>query len=814
MLLGIVLSTATASAQQPATGTRDAHWALQPVRRPAMPVAAATHPIDAFVQAELAGHGLTPSRQADPATRIRRLYLVMLGVPPTPNDVAEFVAADSPESYERLVDRVLADPRYGERWARHWLDVARFAESNGFETNRERPNAWRYRDYVIGAFNGDLPYDQFVREQLAGDALGADVATGFLVAGPVDIVGSPDPVLTAQQRANELDDMVATTGTAFLGLTIGCARCHSHKFDPISHREYYAVSAMFAGVKHGERALPRSPQVAKEIAQIDARIAAIEQQLKPHRLLPAPMVATPTRQPVEFARNEEHFGPITTRTLRFTIFATSGGEPCIDELEVWAADRNVALGTEGTVATASGTLRGYDIHKLAHVHDGEVGNSHSWISDEVGGGWLQLDFAKPERIDRVVWGRDRDGVVRDRLAVQYQVDCATESGDWQVLASSSDRQPFGGASVEYSGSLYRFEQLPNAKANELRVKVAERQALHVQREARAQAPMAYAGTFLQPGPTHLLRRGDATQPAEQVLPGTLSLFRAIELAANTPEQQRRLQLANWITDPLHPTTARVLVNRVWQHQFGTGLVSTPSDFGQNGARPSHPDLLDWLASEFVAGGYSIKALQRLILTSSTWQQASVPRAEAMRVDADSRLLWRFPPRRLESEAIRDSMLAVTGELDPRSGGPGFLLHEVDRENVYHYHPKEEFGPAEARRMIYAFKVRMEQDSVFGAFDCPDGSLVMPKRGLSTTPLQSLNLWNNSFPLQRAEALAQRLLREAGGDVAAQVKRAWQLVYQRAPDHGELLDAVQFVTAAGTTALCRALLNSNEFLFIP
>ena len=822
-LLSFVLASATALAQQAdsqhaetavPTGQSLQHWSLQPVTRPAIPATEHTHPIDAFVQAELDRQGLTLSPPADPATLVRRLYLIMLGVPPTPAAVAALVADPSPKAYERLVDEVLADPRYGERWARHWLDVVRFAESNGFETNRERPNAWRYRDYVIEAFHHDLPYDQFVREQLAGDALGNDIATGFLVAGPVDIVGSPDPVLTAQQRANELDDMVATTGTAFLGLTIGCARCHSHKFDPISHREYHALTAMFAGVKHGERALPLSAEQAQQLAQLDAQIATLEQQLAPFRLQPPPVAATATRPPVDFAHNEERFQKTTTKLLRFTIFATSGGEPCIDELEVWSGDRNVALASNGTVATASGTLRGYDIHQLLHVHDGELGNSHSWISDEVGGGWLQLEFAEPVCIDRIVWARDRNGVVRDRLAVQYQIEAKSPAGDWQVLASSSDREPFGQTTAPYRGSVYRFEQLGPAEADALQHKLAQRQALQQQRTVLAQAPMAYAGTFQQPGPTHLLRRGDAMQPAEQVLPGTLALFAPIALAADTPEQQRRLQLANWITDPSHPTTWRVVVNRIWQHQFGTGLVSTPSDFGKNGAAPSHPALLDWLASEFVRSGYSIKQLQRLILTSSVWQQASAPRAAAMRVDAQTRLLWRFPPRRLEAEAIRDSMLAVTGELDTRSFGPSFFLHDVDRENVYHYHPKEAFGPAEQRRMIYAFKVRMEQDAVFGAFDCPDGSLVMPKRGLSTTPLQSLNLWNNRFTLQCADALAVRLSRDAGSNAEAQVTLAWQLVYQRAPDALELADATRLLATAGKNALCRALLNSNEFLFIP
>jgi hypothetical protein len=258
----------------------------------------------------------------------------------------------------------------------------------------------------------------------------------------------------------------------------------------------------------------------------------------------------------------------------------------------------------------------------------------------------------------------------------------------------------------------------------------------------------------------------------------------------------------------------VLVNRVWQHHFGVGLVDTPNDFGKNGSRPTHPELLDWLASEFVVHGWSIKTLQKQILTSVTWRQSSTPRADVMKVDAGSRLLWRFPPRRLEAEAIRDSILAVSGNLDRTSGGPSFFLHNVDRENVYHYHPKETFSPAETRRMVYAFKVRMEQDGVFGAFDCPDGSLVMPRRSVSTTPLQALNLFNSGFILQQSETFARRLEKDAGVDVAAQVRRAWELAFSRTPDRKETHEAVTFVKAEGLAAFCRAVLNANESMFIP
>jgi hypothetical protein len=805
------LAALPAQAPDPAVQP-SAHWSFQPVVRPAVP-AVASHPIDSFVAVRLAAAGLSASPEADRTMLIRRLWLVMLGVPPTPEEVAAFTADGDARAYERLVDRVLDDPRYGERWARHWLDVVRFAESNGFETNRERVHAWRYRDWVIGAFNQDLPYDQFVREQLAGDALGADVATGFLVGGPVDIVGSPDPALTAQQRADELDDMVATTGSALLGLSVGCARCHNHKFDPIGQREYYALSAVFAGVKHGDRPL-REPEQQAELAPLEARIAELEHQLAPYRVEVAAVDAGGVllRPPVDFAHNEERFAPTDAKFVRFVILATTEAEPCIDDLAVWSGERNVALASAGAHATASGTLSGYAIHQLVHVHDGAVGNAHSWISDEPGGGWVQIEFAQIEPIDRIEWGRDREGVYRDRLATSYRIETSRDGASWQTLASSADRAPFPGATKARAKPTYDFASAPNPAA--ARALLEDLQQAERQRDRLRQVPLAYAGQFVAPAPTHRLHRGDPMQPREAVAPGSLAIFAPFTLAADAPEQQRRVELARWLTDPAHPLTARVFVNRVWQHHFGVGLVSTPNDFGKNGTRPSHPELLDWLASEFVASGWRVKALHRLILTSATWRQASAPRADALQIDGDSRWLWRFPPRRLEAEAIRDGMLAVSGTLDARAGGPSFFLHDVVRENVYHYTPKATCGPAEARRMVYAFKVRMEQDAVFGAFDCPDGSLVMPRRGTSTTPLQALNLFNSTFTLQQADALAARVRREAGEDLAAAGPRAWQLVYQRAPDAHELAAAIAFAREHGLPALCRALLNSNEFLFVP
>ena len=830
--IGLLRAWIDQGAQWPDSGTAaedplKSHWAFRPVARsqpPSVtsPGARLANSIDAFVVAKLKSQGLLRSPEADRVTLIRRLSMVMLGVPPSPEEVRAFVSDPGSSAFDRLVERVLNDPRYGERWGRHWLDVIRFAESNGFETNRERLNAWRFRDYIIAAFNGDKPYDRFIREQIAGDALGVDVATGFLVAGPVDIVGSADPSLTLQQRADDLDDMVNTTGTAFLGLSLGCARCHNHKFDPVTHREYYSLTALFAGVKHGERPQPMPPAQKAELARVDLAISGLGQKLA--RFLPAAQTNPPgasnfvksssLRPAVNARENVEVITPVEAKFVRFTVMASSSSEPCLDELEVWSGGRNVGLAGAGAKATASGTLPGYEIHKLSHINDGRTGNSRSWISHEVGSGWVQLELAEPARIERIVWGRDREGAFGDRVPVSYRIEVAREPGQWTLAASSDAREPFQPGAKKPAGPVYRFEGWPAAEAEEGRQWLAQLEKTRRQREAVAQPPMVYAGSFSQPGPTHRLHRGDPMQKRESVAPGTLAIFQPFDLPADVPEQQRRVKLAEWVANAENPLTARVLVNRVWQHHFGVGLVDTPNDFGRNGSPPSHPELLDWLARDFMEQGWSIKALQRRILLSATWRQSSTPRAEAIQVDAASRLLWRFPPRRLEAEAIRDGILSVSGTLDARMGGPSFYLHDVDRENVYHYQPKEEFGPAENRRMIYAFKVRMEQDGVFGAFDCPDGSLVVPRRSVSTTPLQALNLYNSKFILQQSGKFAARLEREASQETAARIRGAWQLAYNRDPAPAEAAEAAAFAREQGLPALCRAVLNSNEFLFIP
>ena len=722
------------------------HWSFQQVKRPAVPAsgdAFVRGDIDEFVLETLRGQGLVPSPVADKATLIRRVYLVMHGMPPSPQEVADFQNDALPDAYARLVDRVLASPRYGERWARHWMDVVRYADSNGFETNRERKTAYHYRDYLIESLNADKPYDQFIKEQIAGDAVGADAATGFLVAGQYDIVKSADENTMLTQRQDELADMVNTTGTAFLGLTIGCARCHNHKFDPILAKDYYAVQAVFAGVNHGERPLRKKPAAEA-----------------PPKLMP----------PVNARMNEETFAPVEAVAVKFTILATNSAEPCIDELEIYdEAGVNVALSAK---PRASGTYPASELHRLEHINDGRLGNSRSWISNTAGAGWVQLDFPAATRIRRIIWGRDREARFADRVATKYKIEAASASGTWMTLASSDDREPFGG-----------------------------------------KGDLAWVGTFSQPDKTHRLYRGEAMQKREVVAPDALSVTGTLGLAVDEPEQRRRVALAEWIASPQNPLTARVLVNRLWHYIFGQGIVDTPGDFGANGSRPTHPELLDWLADEFVKSGWSIKHMQRLILLSATFQQSSEQRADAAAVDAGGRLLWRFTPRRLEAEAIRDSMLAVSGALDLRMGGPGFYLMDVVEENVMHYFPKETYTPAEFRRMAYQFRIRQTTDGVFGSFDCPDGSSVMARRSRSNTPLQALNLFNSGFVIQQAGILAKRLATDAGEKPESQVDLAFRLFYAHSPDAIEMGHSTEMVRAHGLQSFARALYNTSEFLFV-
>jgi hypothetical protein len=798
-------------------------WSLQPVRKAPLPKVSRPGwlrtPIDAFVLARLEQQHLDPAVEADRRTLIRRATFDLLGLPPTPEEIQAFVTDGDPQAYEKLIDRLLASPHYGERWARHWLDVVRFAESHGYETNELRPNAWPYRDYVIRAFNQDIPYPQFILEQLAGDTLpGSDfltqAATGFLVGGAHDVVGNQTMEGMLQQRMDDLDDILTATGATFLGLTVNCCRCHDHKFDPLSQRDYYSMQALFAGVQHANRDIqaPDGHRRQLEAQQVEAELAATELQLDNLE----PLAQTPRkktrRPPVNPRRNVEHFSTVEARFVRFTITATNDKtEPCIDELEIYTAEarpRNVGLTSAGARASASGTYPNSSLHKLEHLNDGLHGNSRSWISNQPGQGWVQIELPRLTRINRIVWGRDREERFKDRLAVGYRIETAVEPGAWQLLASSDDRAAQDTPPDKFVAESRRDDQVVHAalrsRARELRERLPA---------LRATMPV-YAGAFTQPLETHVLMRGDPMRKGEVARPAGLEVVRPpLKLDEKASEKERRLALARWLAHPDNPLPARVMVNRLWHYHFGQGIVATPSDFGYNGDRPSHPELLDWLATEYVRNGWQLKPLHRLIMLSAAYRQANVVATEAMEKDRQNRLLWRMNPRRLEAEAVRDAMLAISGQLNPRMGGPGYNLWEKNTNYVVVFKPKAELGPDEFRRMIYQFKPRSQQDPTFGIFDCPDAALAKPKRTMSTTALQALNLFNSHFQIQQADLFAERLKKEVGNDPANKVDRAILLAFARKVTAAERAAAIHFIEAHGLCAFCRALYNANEFLYV-
>lgn len=974
------------------------HWAFQPLK-------ASKHAsIDAFLDEKLKEKGLAMNPPADARTFIRRASFDLIGLPPTPEEATAFekeFAKDPNSSIERLIDRLLASSRYGERWARHWLDVVRFAESHGFEMNRARPNAWPYRDYVIRSLNEDEPYDQFVREQIAGDQLGADEGTGFLVAGAWDQVKGQDPVLRANQRADEMHDLVSATGSVFLGLTVGCARCHDHKFDPVLQSDYYRVRAIFEGVQHAERELrpadweqrqKKADGVRAEIASIDSTLsrfqpkAQLTQRVLVDDDLPPPtkpdaigcvQIEQPTngkpieyspgtdvgqasdpgdstrlpdlgesyrywsaktdeagkdffswnprvtgkqriwlswgawtthardaryildldgdantkedqkevavvnqsqfadgsgaipqqkrwsgfkyagthamtrdsililrsgklggptvadavlfeeagdaqpasqphlRAPVTHLANRESFDAVKAKFVRFTIRATIGGQPCIDELEVFSSGKNVALAKLGAKVTASDVYSdgSNPIHQIAHANDGLYGNAKSWISKNAGKGWLQIELPREETINSVVWSRDRGEkgkVYQDRLATDYVVETSLDGKAWKAVASSADRLP-----ADYRDRIRDIPTLSGVSGeNAAEVKKHSERRAALQRELKdlTNFPLAYLGKFEQPGPTFRLQRGDPLTPKEEVAPGALSQFGTkLDLPKDTPEADRRMALAKWLTDPKNPLTARVMVNRLWHYHFGTGIVDTPSDLGFNGGKPSHLELLDWLAAEFMKRGWSIKEMHRLIMNSQAYRQSSDANDAGLKADSGARLLWRFPTRRIEAEPLRDTILAVSGVLDLTMGGPGFDLFEPNDNYVKVYQSKQEFGPDTFRRMIYQSKPRVQLDDTFGAFDVPDAGQIAPRRTSSTTPLQALNFLNSTFAMQQAGLFAARLEKDAGNVAGAQVKRAFQLAYQRDPRADELDASTKLISQHGLAMFCRALLNTSEFM---
>lgn len=812
-------------------------WSLQPNRTDL----ATAGSIDDFIEEKLKEKGLALNPPADPRALIRRMTYDMHGLPPTPEEVEQFAKdwQTNISAVKDLVDRLLASPRYGERWGRHWLDVIRFGESNGFERNFVIDDLWPFRDYVIKSINDDKPFDQFIIEHLAGDVIGKDnpqveVGSAFLVAGPYDDVGNQDVVAQKNIRAATIDDMITATGSAFLGVTLNCARCHNHKFDPIPSEDYYRARAAFEGVTHGRRVVATKEQRAahaaamkplnRELAALTRELGALEKEIDA-RARDVFAKVKPTRPKVDPLGTDEPFPAVQAKQLRFVIHrltsdpsskAARAGGGKLTEFRVWSTDgRNVALATNGTKAEGAKSTVAEDFPEAygpQYCIDGATGEAWFIGNPPV----LTLTFAKPETIERITFvnargDRDTDeSKVRGATPSEYEVQVSVDGRKWRTVATDEGREPWSPAHGIAKARSQVITPEEEAKLADLGKRIAAVNA----RIARVPTlPQIWAGNFAQPKDRTVLHRGgDPMKPGEEIVPASLSLLDGTtapyQLAADAPEGERRLSFAKWIVAKDNPLTPRVLANRVWHYHFGTGIVDTPSDFGFLGGRPTHPELLDYLAAKLVAGGWRLKALHREILLSRAYQQSAAYREDGGGLDGASRLLWRFPPRRLSAEELRDTMLAVSGrlQLEPM-GGPGFRLYRFTQNNVCTYFPLDVHGPETYRRAVYHQNARASVVDVLTDFDLPDIAFAAPKRANTTTPLQALTLLNHSFTVDMAGALADRL---RNNDPVGQMYRQ---VFQRPPTTPERAAAESLIKAHGLKALCRALLNSNELMYL-
>lgn len=679
------------------------HWAFQAVKRPPVPQhgGVSPNPIDAFIAAGLQAQSLTPNGPATRRELIRRAYFDLTGLPPSPADVERFLADPSPDAWEALIDRLLASPHYGEKWGRHWLDLVRFAESNSYERDGAKPQAWRYRDYVIRSLNADKPYDRFLREQLAGDELpnadaDAIIATGFYRLG----IWDDEPVDRELARYDGLDDIVTTAGQTFLGLTVDCARCHHHKIDPISQHDYYRLVSFFQNINHFRNGGPTDEvPIFPDAAARDTYLVKTRERDALLKQLAQELESAETRFKTRY---EE----------------TQGG---------------------------TGTPAKRDWPALLKAKGAEL------LGPEA---WAQLTQTR-ERLEKL---RQTPTPVEQALAV---TEAGTNAPETFVLLRGN----------------------PNLK-----------------------------GDKVEPGFLQVLSTNVAAPPAVPVGGKTSG---------------RRTLLADWMTSTANPLTARVMVNRLWQHHFGRGIVRSPNNFGIQGDRPTHPELLDWLASEFMAQGWHLKAMHRLIMTSQVYQRASAGRAEALAKDPMNQLFWRFDMRRLTAEEIRDSLLAITGTLNPRMYGPGVYVDIPKEVLAGQSQPGSGWGKStadeQARRSVYIHVKRSLITPILESFDVAETDRSAPVRFATVQPTQALGMLNGAFLNQQAALLKDRLQREFKSDPARQVQQALYLATGRAPSEGEVRRGQELIRslierdqASPDTALryfCLLVLNLNEMIYL-
>ena len=866
--------------------TTDKHWAWQPMQPVPLPSLSPTdqlwvrNPIDQFILHQLRKQGLTPSPEADRRTLLLRLYFDLIGLPPSPEAVARFIADPDPLAYEKEVDRLLASVHYGEKWARHWLDVVHYADTHGYDKDKPRPHAWPYRDYVIRALNEDKPYARFVQEQIAGDALWPNdpralEATGFLSAGPWDFIGHvelPESKIDGMvARHLDRDDMVSNTIGTFMSLTIHCAQCHNHKFDPITQEDYYRLQAVFAALDRADFAYDEDPHVAAQRAELqkqsrhlalqrDHMLQAIYQRPEGQKLLALDKKRTQVeKQPATLPIQHGYHSALASDDQQVKWVQVDLGQPqvihevvlrgCFDDFNQiglgfgfpkrfkieasmdQAFQSNVTTifetsnepvpnpGTQPKRYAASPITARYvriTALQLAHRHDAYIfALAELEVLDE-----KQNNLARNAQVTSLDsieaqprWSKVNltDGLYPTPLpSLQDQQQLAEKAYQecWQRMVSKKEIDEFARIKSAEELIKQKLKALPNPK--------------QVYRGCVYHGNGHFRGTgYLdgQPRPIFILNRGDVQKPIRPVEPGAIASIpisnKRFALPAHHTEADRRMALAAWITDPENPLTWRSIVNRIWLHHFGRGIVDTPNDFGRMGQSPTHPELLDWLALHFRDHGQSIKQLHRLIVTSATYRQASLYEGVAMSKDATNQYYWRMNRKRLEAEFIRDRILAVSGKLDLTPFGPAFRDFVVDKSEHsphYEYDQVDYRQPHLHRRTIYRFTVRSHLHPWLTTFDCADPSISIDKRTISTTPLQALALLNNQLTLQMSKDMAQRVTQMASTP-DEQVRQAFILAMCREPSIEEHRSLLEHRQRHGVASMCRVLFNLNEFVYV-
>ena len=862
-------------------------WSLQSLVRPPLPKLAAEDekrvrtPIDAFVLAKLREKQIAPSPEADKLTLLRRLYFDLIGLPPTPEETAAFLKDTDPRAYEKLVDRLLDSPRYGERWARHWLDVVHYADTHGYDKDKLRPNAWPYRDYVIRSLNQDKPYGQFVREQLAGDVLYPDspdgiAALGFIAAGPWDFVGHaevPETKIDGMAARNlDRDDMVTATMNAFCSTTVQCARCHNHKFDPVSMEDYYSLQAVFAAVDRADKPYDADPAIGKKRLDLAAKLANMQKQ---KQLVDAKVRAAAGEELVAIETRLTELSKVAPDGEKPEFGYHSNIEPRQDVVKWVQVDLGKSMPIERIIYVGChddfnkiGAGFGFPVRfKIeASEYDTFAAGVVTLLDQS------QADFANPGVVPQTVIAPKGTSaryirITATKLAPRMN-DFIFSLAELMVLSPAGENVAAGKTvtSLDSIEAPVRWSRknlvdgyyygIKSASAGELLKLTEKRQAIlkkvlspqltsefdeitKATKEAEqslASLPpqqLVYAGTvhtgsgtFVgtgasggKPREIHILLRGDIKRPDKLVGPGTIPIIGGIDsrfaLPPNHQEGERRAALAQWITHEKNPLTWRSIVNRVWQYHFGRGLVDSPGDFGRMGQLPTHPELLDWLAVEFRDDGQSLKKLHRLILLSSTYRQSSAHNEAAAKIDASNQFLWRANRRRLDAESLRDATLVVAGKLDPKMGGPGywdFVLEKPEHSPHYEYDKMDPDDPKTHRRSIYRFIVRSAPDPFMECLDCADPSQLVDKRNETMNALSALALLNNKFMLRMSEHFAVRAT-AAGKTPADQITAAFRLAVTRDPTSDELRELTAYAEKHGMANACRVILNLNEFLFV-